>query len=234
MQAQLLKPELVVLYGSRKKESDIDLLLVYENGPIEKNQIKDNYDLSQVTKSDYLFRLTNWDLEYTEPILTGSFVEGNNELFKSSLEYLKNNKPNEQNLDYLNKRSIETFFQAKKLYELGKNNLLTDMFKQSKSADEICNTLLKNKSEQIQTFDVLKSLSVLTYSLSYLSFRQKYEMGNSNVTLSNVLEFPKTDLDKKLLDLRMYVKLNKKTGAVTLNNSNDHFLDAEKLLKKYI
>ncbi len=116
-------PELGISYGSRKLGRDVDLLFVFKGIPVKKNIVYEPYDLSQVEYGDFLFRLGNWDIEYTEPILTGDYVFGNAEVLENAREFLHTNRPTLENLDYMGKRALETYLQAEMLYSRGKNEL---------------------------------------------------------------------------------------------------------------
>ena len=77
------------MYGSKKKEKDIDLFLIFKGIAVQKNIVHHQFDLSQVEINDFLFRLENFDIEYTDPILTGEYLFGNTEMLEKAKEFLK-------------------------------------------------------------------------------------------------------------------------------------------------
>jgi len=104
-----INPLFCIEYGSRKKESDIDLFLVDNNIPIAKSIFSNNYDLMQIEKRDFEYRFANRDIELTEPILTGKLLFGNQEFIDTAIKFLNNTSPTKGSFDYISKRSIETY-----------------------------------------------------------------------------------------------------------------------------
>ena len=80
-------PLLGIVYGSKKMENDIDILLVYDF-PVEKSVFINNYDLNQIEKDNFSFKLSHKDIEYTEPILTGDYFVGNKDIFERAKDFI--------------------------------------------------------------------------------------------------------------------------------------------------
>ncbi len=83
-------PILGIVYGSRNKDKDIDLFLIFKDKNVPKNIINSKFDLFQTEQNNFFFRLNNFDPEYTEPILTGEYLLGNNAIIEKSKEFLLN------------------------------------------------------------------------------------------------------------------------------------------------
>src|SRR3989339_493837 len=168
-----INPLFCIEYGSRKKESDIDLFLVDNNIPPTK----------------------------------GSF-------------------------DYISKRSIETFLQAESYYSFGK----CEIFKESFMIGEdfkILSSKIFDKKLEFDSLPLEKSLSILSYSLSYLSSLKRYQDGEGIVTFRNLLENPRNDAENLLKDVRSYFKSASKKKSQLSFQMIDYYFDVSKnLLKK--
>ncbi|HLD54836.1 MAG TPA: hypothetical protein VJB35_01115 [Candidatus Nanoarchaeia archaeon] len=227
-----INPLFCIEYGSRKKESDIDLFLVDNNIPIAKSIFSNNYDLMQIEKRDFEYRFANRDIELTEPILTGKLLFGNQEFIDTAIKFLNNTSPTKGSFDYISKRSIETFLQAESYYSFGK----CEIFKESFMIGEdfkILSSKIFDKKLEFDSLPLEKSLSILSYSLSYLSSLKRYQDGEGIVTFRNLLENPRNDAENLLKDVRSYFKSASKKKSQLSFQMIDYYFDVSKnLLKK--
>ncbi|MCK5044009.1 hypothetical protein KAR52_03350 [Candidatus Pacearchaeota archaeon] len=222
-------PDLGILYGSRKEGKDIDLFFVFKGIPVQKNIVYNQFDLSQIKFNDFQFRLENFDIEYTEPILTGEYLFGDIEILKKAKEFLKTSKPNKENLNYLSKRALETYLQAEVFYAQGKNELFNEKVNEENFKD------LTSKLLTVEDFDfycprILKSLSLLTYSLSYLASKKRYSNGEKQVTFKGILNKPITKYDKALVNLIRYFKSKNEISKMNMSKINQYFANTKNLL----
>lgn len=191
------------LYGSRKENSDVDIFLVFNGVKPEKSVVVGEYDLNQIEYGDFLFRLSNLDPEYTDPLLTGEQFFGNYEVVENISEFLRRVNLSEGSFDYLSKRGLETFLQAEMLfsgskYDLFKENVNTYNF------EDVFENSLGNVTNAPPK--MLKSLSSLTYAFSYLAFRERYSNGFKLLTLKEILESPITEFENNFGSFMNYYK----------------------------
>lgn len=226
-------PILGMNYGSREKNKDIDLFFIFKGVPVEKNIVYENLDLNQIEQEDFEFRLSNWDIEYTEPILTGDYLFGDKEILEKSREFLMTNKPNEQSLDYLRKRSLETYLQAKTVYSAGKNELFNELINTKETSNSIISKLFGKDNYCFESPSILKSLSVLSYSLSYISAQERYIKREGVTTLNQILSEQNTGVEVELVNLMRYFKTkNKDNQKMKILEVEDYFSRTKNLLSQ--
>jgi predicted nucleotidyltransferase len=77
----------VVLYGSRKPESDIDLFIISSNP--SRNYFNGWIDIYELNKEEFLLHCSNLDISVTDPLFSGELIHGDRYSFdkvKESLE----------------------------------------------------------------------------------------------------------------------------------------------------
>ena len=227
----IVSPVLGICYGSRKKGKDIDLFFMFKGIPVQKNVVYNQFDLNQIEFNDFQFRLENFDIEYTEPILAGEYLFGDIEILKKAKEFLKTKKPDKENLDYLGKRALETYLQAEIFYVQGKNELFNEKVNEGEDFQNLTSKLLNEKEFSFYCPRILKSLSLLSYSLSYLASKKRYANGATQVTFKEILDNPVNKYDKKLSDLVKYFKSRNETSVMKMTKINQYFVDTKNLLR---
>lgn len=71
--------DFVLLYGSQKPESDIDLCIVSNN---ESNQYFNGWlDIAELNQEDFKYRLRNLDIALTDAMMTGKLIHGDKNSF---------------------------------------------------------------------------------------------------------------------------------------------------------
>jgi len=223
-------PELGISYGSRKLGRDVDLLFVFKGIPVAKNIVQGQYDLSQVDYEDFSFRLGNWDIEYTEPVLTGEYIFGNAELLEKAREFLNTGKPTPENLDYMGKRALETYLQAEMLYSQGKNELFNGRVNSRETFNGLTRELVGVRDFEFESPIISKALSQLTYTLSYIASRGRYSLGEREVTLKGILESPVSRCEAELVGLMRYFKSRDETQKIVMSEVNRRFENTKSLL----
>lgn len=105
-------PKLVVHYGSRLKNSDIDLLVVLDKKPFTNYFVVGNYDIFQFDEQhiDDLIRLL--DPLITEPLLTGKPLPNYFEAFNKYSKTLKSVNPSGDTISHLLRSGIREFNNA--------------------------------------------------------------------------------------------------------------------------
>ena len=226
-------PELGMLYGSKNEGSDVDVFLIFANIPIKKSIGEGVLDLNQIGYKDFLFKLGNWDLEYTEPILTGDYLFGNKEILEKSKEFLRTNKPDEQSLDYLGKRSLETYLQAETVCAAGKNELFNELLKTGEKSNSLISKLLGKNNHCFESSQILKSLSVLSYTLSYMAAHDRYCKGEGVTTLNQIFCEQDTEIEKELARLVKYFKTkNENKQKIKIPEIDGYFARTKNLLSQ--
>ncbi|MFT4309277.1 MAG: hypothetical protein ACMXYL_02205 [Candidatus Woesearchaeota archaeon] len=70
---------IIILYGSQKPESDIDLYIVSTNP--SRQYYNGWIDISEVNYDDFMIRLRNLDIASTDPLFSGTLIYGNKGVF---------------------------------------------------------------------------------------------------------------------------------------------------------
>ncbi len=152
--------EFVILFGSKKRYSDIDLCVIVKDeskiNQYSSSNIENIVDMPIYHKSDFLKKIEMFDLVATEPIITGNILFGNKNEFQRMKQYLKENKPTKESLDYMSKK-------IKECYENASN-------------------FLKNREKR----SILNGLVSLTYALSYEETLFRYKNGSRVALFSEI------------------------------------------------
>ena len=124
--------------------------------------------------------------------------------------------------------------QSKELYSSGKTNLFNNLALN----DENCYSIKKKilgKNFKFKSEILNKSLSVLTYSLSYLSSIIRYKNGEKFVTINQISQNPINDLEKTFCDLRRYFKdCSEGSLLLSFKEVDKYFKNTEYLLNKNV
>ena len=98
---------------------------------------------------------------------------------------------------------------------------------------KILSSKIFDKKLEFDSLPLEKSLSILSYSLSYLSSLKRYQDGEGIVTFRNLLENPRNDAENLLKDVRSYFKSASKKKSQLSFQMIDYYFDVSKnLLKK--
>jgi hypothetical protein len=98
----------VIWYGSRKEHSDIDLLLLVSDDLPWRSAFLGRLDLLCISFHEFRGRISNFDPRFTEPLLTGEIVYGDETELRNLSSGL-NTQPNAEVYRYLLKLSIEQY-----------------------------------------------------------------------------------------------------------------------------
>lgn len=152
----------LILYGSRKMYGDLDFLVVYKDNVVfpYKSFNTGDLDVMLIRKKDLIKKLYALDIEFTDPILTGEFIAGDQQEFKKLKNKLRNYKPLKGILDYLKKKSLESYKIALDYFNIG--------FQELGFIDRI--------------------LVALSYALSYKLSSELYDKLSSVITFKELLE----------------------------------------------
>ena len=193
---------LSVIYGNRQSAKDTDVLVVLDAVPPRKSVLRDGLDLSLVSLPDYEFRLSHWDHDYTEPILTGEFLMGDTALMEQSVRRLRDGKPDGEALRYLGMRAWESYFQAEGMLCQVLEQLIPPLYGQGKGAGDV-SAFLSGKLPGLY-----HPLHQLGHSLSYLAFRERYRDFKGPVAFGEMLVSPQNALEALLAEERAYARKN--------------------------
>lgn len=225
-------PLLGIIYGSKKENSDLDVFLLYDFY-VEKNVFNLGYDLNQIDKNNFLHKIYCRDIEYTEPILTGDYFTGNKDIFLESKNFLLNEIPKKEIFDYLKKRTIETFLQAENYYSFGKIDLFNQLAVNNQSSEKIKSLFFENGFFDSEILN--KSLSLLTYTYSYLASILRYKEGYNFVTIENIMKNPINEIEINFCNLRRYFKdCIKKKQSLSFKEIDSYFEIAQNLIRRKI
>jgi hypothetical protein len=89
--------KIILLYGSKRPYSDIDLFTVSD--PIKRSS-NDWLDVYSVSKEEFEYKLRNFDVSVTDPILTGEFIAGDRQYLESKKLQLMNQPITESAIYY--------------------------------------------------------------------------------------------------------------------------------------
>ncbi len=227
------EPISTIHYGSSTKKTDykdIDLFIIYKKKPSKKTFIfgKDKLiDINQTDIQDFFLKLSNWDIDYTDPILSGYTVKGDNSLKEKAEYYLSNNKPSFQALDYLKKRSIESLIQTNMLLIQTKYDLLLDKVSNNESVNNIKKSVLKNQQELVKNTNLEYALNQLSYCLSYDAAASRYEKGEYPLTFQTIINNPSNKVEELLNEIKAY---QKKSEAKNFSDCINYYEKAEGLI----
>jgi hypothetical protein len=199
-------------YGT--KDKDLDLLLIFQNIKPKKSRIVDNLDLHQIEIQNFIERIKHWDPEYTDPIMTGEVITGDEIILTKTREFLETTKPTQEALDYLKKRGIETYLQADMYRTYGLYSIASQI--NSLPEQELTQILVEGEKQLPRNEEIQISLSLLTYTLSYLAFQQRYQNGGGITTLKQILDSPQTQLEINLEEIRR----NYKDTSIIITGTN--------------
>ncbi len=199
----LEKVVFLVYYGNLQGQ-DIDLLAVIESG-VEINHYRpSSLDILEINEPSFWERLRLFDPVFTEPILTGSLLFGNEEVFSKARNMIKQSSPSKAAVRFLEQRSLQELGHAEfylEKYEIEKNNLF-----------------------------LFYALIDLSFALSYLEFSKYYNriFSKSVITLRELLQKIKPELLQKVLS---YLKLVKKSKRISRKSVVSFCLQTKKLIR---
>ncbi|MEK6932710.1 MAG: nucleotidyltransferase domain-containing protein [Nanoarchaeota archaeon] len=181
----------LILFGSQKKTSDIDLCAVLEDNCKTDEYYESNIiDLSQFNYSEFLRKLRLFDIPTIEPLITGKLIIGDKKEFENLKKQALNTVPDEKAINYLRNQAFNCFSKAICLFEEYK----------------------KLKEKGIYTNGVTVSLNNLSYSLGYFITSEKYKNGsflftlkeNNNPLLERIRKTMKESYYKNIEDNTFY------------------------------
>ncbi len=207
------QPLHAIVFGSQKKGSDLDVLLIHEKDGLQKTVIDGVYDLSNIAQAEFQQRLSLHDIEYTDPVLTGTFVHGDIPFLQELKRSLKHQRPGKASLDYLGKRSLESFLQTEHLYNEGILALYSQMGTVL-ALPQLKQTFLGKQECQVNAGRLHKTMTQLTYPLSYISARDRYAKGSTVVTFKQLVRERKADTEKLLAEVLTYGKRAAKEQSI--------------------
>ena len=149
----------LIHFGSKNPNGDIDLCAVLEDEiKVDEYEHSRTIDLSQFNYSNFLKRLSLFDIPITQPLLTGELVYGDDKKFQELRRKLKNQKPTQKAIKHLQERSKWCF------------NYALNCFNQHVEGSNALELTLNN----------------LAYALSFQDLSKKYKQGSSVLVLDEV------------------------------------------------
>lgn len=232
------KPSMVssLIYGSSnhnlKKANDVDLFIIFEQAPSSKSSsYKNNYvfDINQVSLQDTYNKISLWDIDFTEPFLTGKTIKGSKDVEYNAKNYLLNNKPTSVAIDYLKKRSIESLLQTEQLLSQTKYELLLDKVKNNFDIKKIKDDVLNYQNSNTASPTFSMALNQLNYALSYHASAKRYEKNHGVITFSDLITNPINKSEELLVETRQY---QKSSSPKKLGDFVNFYKKAESLIKR--
>lgn len=189
----------LIQYGSL--ERDVDLIAVYPSSMLKKcGLICDGHiDANILDEKSFLKKLELYDIEITEPVVTGSLIIGDETAFKEIKSKIREGKPSGKAVDYAQRRSLETFNSALWFYNRNRfkcNETLLNTYAPEKASAII----LKEETLDFCSEDLLYTLNNLSFSMSYKLSADHYKNEKSSITLKDLMKNP------LLKDLMAYLK----------------------------
>lgn len=217
----LEKLKFLILYGSRKSYGDIDLVAVYENSTDEKpySIYTGDLDIIQIKERDLIERLNLFDIELTEPILTGNLIIGDKNKFNKLKRNLENKKPSQEAITYLTRKSLEAYNNATNFFNFGIYEAKQSILKNEKDLDKLSQQRLEDIDLTSIQFEY--TLISLSYALSYKISSLLYSQGSKILTFNGILE-SNNSLLNQMMD---YIKNIRKREELLKKNKTKKFLD---------
>jgi len=177
----------LIQYGSL--ERDIDMVAVYPDNLIDKEGlIYDGcMDINVLSETSFLQRAELYDIEISEPILTGNLLIGEEKSFNDLRSKIKTGKPSNEAVEYANSRSLETFNSALFFYHQNKFKCNESLLS-SNNLEEAARTILEEKVLDFCTEDTLYALNNLSFSLSYNLSADHYRKEKSSVSFKTLMK----------------------------------------------
>lgn len=225
-----------IRYGSSnknlKKAKDIDLFLIFQQKPTCKTSTYKNkhiFDINQSSLQEAYNKTQLWDIDFTEPFLTGTTIKGSNEIEENAKNYLLNNKPTDIAIDYIKKRSIESLIQTEQLLVQTKYYLLIEKVNNNQDAKTIKDEILKQQEQNVTIPAFSLAMNQLNYSLSYAATAKRYEKNPNVITFSDLITNPTNKTEELLIQTRNY---QKNSSPKNLQQFVEYYKKAESLIKR--
>jgi hypothetical protein len=188
--------EFLIVEGSKKPYSDIDLCAILKNG-VKTDDYKHsrNIDFVQYNLSDFEKHLNSFEVFATEPVFTGELVMGDESKFKNLKNITQNNVPSNETCNNLSKKGSKILENSKLYFEYGS------------FAESIIN-LAYALSYKTFAEEYSKGGKVLTYEEVLKS--KKNPLLNEVYDYQKCVEHGKIQFDKKVL---AYL-INKASGGI--------------------
>lgn len=218
--------EFLILYGSKRDYGDVDLLAVSKNND---HKYTGHLDIIQVAKKDFVERLKLFDIELTEPILTGELIIGNEYNFKKIKKQLFKQKFSEESSNYLKKRILNIYNNAEYCYDSGvyeaKQKLINNF------NGDLSIKIIEEETDFISPHFLI-SLNNMSYIMSYSLSNELYKNGSKVLSLNEIIEKTNNKLLKQIIH---YTSNIKKDLDVPTKIKTKEFLNKTKefLLKDY-
>lgn len=220
----------LIKYGSGKR--DLDMLAVYDDNV--KIQVPHIYhenaaDISLMNESVFLNKLKLFDIELTEPVLTGELLVGDEGQYGKIKEGLTGTKPSEQAAEYAKKRALETYNSATFFINQHKYKSYKQLI-DTKNADEIATKILNNQNTDCTSKDLLYALVNLSFSISYDSTAKHYSIENKVASFEELLKS-----EEPLRDIMSCIKDVEHGKEKLTEEKTEYFLELtkNKLLERY-
>lgn len=97
--------DLVILYGSQKPYSDIDLCVISKNESFQ--YFNEWLDIAQLSREEFLNRLNNLDIAITDAMFTGTIIYGDKKFFEQKKQEVINMPITQDKIDYNTRKSKE-------------------------------------------------------------------------------------------------------------------------------
>jgi len=217
----LEKLKFLISYGSRKSYGDIDLVAVYEDNMNEKSYsiFTGDLDITQIKEEEFNRRLNLFDIELTEPILTGELVMGDQDKFSKLRRNLENKKPSQETIDYLTRKSLESYNTAVHYFNSGIYEAKQLILNEEMDSKEQSKQILEDIDLTSNQFEY--TLIGLSYALSYKISSSLYSQSSKTLTLSRILENNNSPLNQII----EYIKSIRNKEELPKKNKTKKFLD---------
>lgn len=184
-----------VLYGSQKKNRDIDILLIQKDRTPTPHLLAGQIDFFIVSESNFKTLLKLLDPVVVEPVLTGEILFGDTDKWDRLKKRVSNTKPKHACSEHAGLKSLEETLSTNRIwrqYQSERDPILLEWAFQN-----------------------------LSFAISYLSFAQYYSQPNSfPCTLSNLI-----DKKKILLPDFWLYRHSVKNGSSELNSTSlEHWI----------
>ena len=210
----------LILYGSKRKYGDIDLLAINKEGRARERVYTEDLDIIQVTEDDFIERIGLFDIELTEPLLTGEIIIGNENRLEKLKKQLFKQKFSEKASNHLKRKSLEAYNYAIYCYNQGvyeeTHRLLT-----STENDDLIKKLIKEETDLISG-QFLYALHNLSYVWSYSLANDLYQNNSKPLRLNEILKETNNQMLQQIIS---YAREIKRDLDIPKKNKTKELLD---------
>lgn len=198
------KLDQLILYGSKRDYGDIDLLCILKDSKDIDKIYTEDLDISLFTKKELQEKINFFDIEITQPLLTGELIIGDKYIFENNKNKLMNIKFSDEAYKYLTRRALEAYNYSLNFYNKGFYEYFGGIIKEENSEEKVKKAL--NNQLDFVSGQFLHSLTNLSYVWSYVLARNLYKDNYKPLTLEQLLKITNNKPLEEIINLKKNIK----------------------------